>query len=94
MMKRNILGIIENMSGFKCPKCGEFFEVFGIGGAEKAVEDFKIRLLGKIPFEIEIGQQGDRGLPFTLKYPESESGKAFKSVVNRIRQIIENNNEF
>ncbi len=89
IMKRNVLGIIENMSGFKCPKCGEFIEIFGSGGAEKAAKDFKIQLLGKIPFETEIGQQGDQGLPFTLKYPDSESGKAFKKVVNRTREIIE-----
>jgi len=50
IMKRNVLGIIENMSGFKCPKCGEFIEIFGSGGAEKAAKDFKIQLLGKIPF--------------------------------------------
>jgi len=89
VMKRNVLGIIENMSGFKCPKCGEFIEIFGSGGAEKAAKDFGIRLLGKIPFETEIGQQGDQGLPFTLKYPNSESGKAFKATVNKIRKIIE-----
>ncbi|MFX1259817.1 MAG: Mrp/NBP35 family ATP-binding protein, partial [Promethearchaeota archaeon] len=40
VMKRNILGIIENMSGFKCPKCGEIIEIFGSGGGEKAAKDF------------------------------------------------------
>ena len=89
IMQRNILGIIENMSGFKCPKCGDFIRLFGEGGAEKAANDFGIRLLGKIPFETEIGQQCDQGLPFIIKYPNSESGKAFKIVVNNIRQIIE-----
>ncbi|MHA1489978.1 MAG: Mrp/NBP35 family ATP-binding protein [Promethearchaeota archaeon] len=89
VMKRNVLGIIENMSGFKCPKCGEFIEIFGSGGAEKASSDFNIRLLGKIPFETEVGQQGDQGLPFVLKYPDSESSKAFKSIVAEIREILE-----
>ena len=87
IMERNVLGIIENMSGFKCPKCGEFFEIFGSGGAEKAVRDFGITLLGKIPFETEIGQQGDKGIPFTIKYPDSESSKAFKATINKIREF-------
>ena len=89
IMNRNVLGIIENMSGFKCPKCGEFIEIFGSGGAEKAAKDFEIRLLGKIPFETEIGQQGDRGLPFIIKYSDSEGSKAFKGVINKIREVLE-----
>jgi len=90
VMKRNVLGIIENMSGFKCPKCGQHFDIFGSGGAEKAARDFGIELLGEIPFETEIGQQGDKGVPFTIKYPNSESSQAFKDIIIRIREILEN----
>ncbi len=89
MMKRNVLGIVENMSGFKCSKCGYFIEIFGSGGAEKAAKDFGVKLLGKIPFEIEIGQQGDKGIPFTIKYPDSESSKAFKEIINVIQEYLE-----
>jgi len=88
-MKRNILGIIENMAGFNCPKCSEFIEIFGSGGGEKAANDFGIKLLGKIPFEIEVVVQGDQGLPFVLKYPDSESAKAFKDIVKKIRDLLE-----
>ena len=69
IMERNILGIIENQSGFHCPHCGEYIDLFPPGGAEKAAKDFGIKLLGKIPFETEIGKQGDEGLPFIVKYP-------------------------
>jgi len=88
-MERHVLGIIENMSGFKCPHCSEFIDLYPPGGAEKASKDLNIKLLGKIPFEIEVGQQGDQGLPFILKYPNSESAKAFKSVVSKIREELE-----
>ena len=88
-MERNVLGIIENMSGFKCPHCGKYIDLYPPGGAEKASNDFKVTLLGKVPFEIEVSQQGDLGLPFVLKYPESDSSKAFKAIVNKIREIIE-----
>ncbi|MFX0035201.1 MAG: Mrp/NBP35 family ATP-binding protein [Candidatus Hermodarchaeota archaeon] len=89
VMDRKILGIIENMSGFNCPHCGEYIDLYPPGGAEKASNDFDISLLGKIPFEIEVSQQSDQGLPFILKYPESKSAKAFKESVKRIREILE-----
>ncbi len=92
IMKRNVIEIIENMSGFKCPNCGEYIEIFGSGGAEKAAKDFGIRLLGKIPFETEIGQQCDQGLPFIMRYQDSESSKAFKTVIKEIKEILENKN--
>jgi Mrp family chromosome partitioning ATPase len=89
IMERNVLGIVENMSGFKCPHCGKHIDLYPPGGAKKAAEDFNIELLGQIPFETEIGQQGDQGLPFVVKYPESESAKAFKETVKNIRDRLE-----
>ena len=88
-MERHVLGIIENMSGFKCPHCNEYIDLYPPGGAEKASKDFNVQFLGKIPFEVEVGQQGDQGLPFVLKYPDRESAKAFKAVVAKIREEIE-----
>ena len=89
IMERNVLGIIENMSGFDCPHCSKHIDLYPPGGAEKAAKDFNIRLLGKIPFEVEIGIQGDQGLPFIIKYSESKSAKAFKEVVRNIQEILE-----
>lgn len=88
IMERKVLGIIENMSGFNCPHCGKYIDLYPPGGAEKASKDFNVRLLGKIPFEVEVSQQGDQGLPFVVKYPDSESAKAFKEVVKEIREIL------
>ncbi len=89
IMERNVLGIIENMSGFDCPHCGEHIDLYPPGGAEKAAKDFNIQLLGKIPFEVEIGIQGDQGLPFIIKYSDSKSAKAFKKAVKNIQEILE-----
>jgi Mrp family chromosome partitioning ATPase len=89
IMERNVLGIIENMSGFDCPHCGKHIDLYPPGGAEKAAKDFNIRLLGRIPFEVEIGIQGDQGLPFIIKYSDSKSAKAFKEVVKNIQEILE-----
>lgn len=89
IMERNILGIVENMSGFKCPHCGKDINLYPPGGVEKAVKDFNILLLGKIPFELEVGIQGDRGLPFVIKDASNASTKAFKEIVIKIRKILE-----
>ncbi|MCK5141609.1 MAG: Mrp/NBP35 family ATP-binding protein, partial [Candidatus Heimdallarchaeota archaeon] len=51
-----IIGIVENMSGFICPHCGDYIDLYPPGGVEKASQDFGIQLLGKIPFEIEVSQ--------------------------------------
>jgi Mrp family chromosome partitioning ATPase len=93
IMERKVLGIIENMSGFKCPHCGKHIDLYPPGGAEKAANDFNVELLGKIPFETEVSTQGDKGLPFVVKYPDSESAKAFKEVVNRIRETLEKSSD-
>ncbi len=89
IMKRKILGIIENQSGFKCPHCDKYIDLYPPGGADKASKDFNIPILGKIPFEIEVSQQGDLGLPFVLKYPENKSTKAFKEIVRKIQETLE-----
>ncbi len=89
IMERNILGIIENMSGFNCPHCGKYIDLYPPGGAEKASRDFNVRLLGKIPFEVEVSEQGDQGLPFVIKNPDSASAKAFKEIVKKIRELLE-----
>jgi len=90
IMERNVLGIIENMSGFKCPYCNKHIDLYPAGGVEKASNDFKVPILGKIPFEIEVSQQSDAGLPFIIKYADSDSAKAFKQVVNKIQELLEN----
>ena len=89
IMKRKVLGIIENMSGFKCPHCNEYIDLFPPGGAEKAAKDFNIRLLGKIPFEIEVAIQGDLGIPIVIKSSDSESAKAFKETLKTIQEMLE-----
>ncbi len=83
-----ILGIVENMSGFVCPKCGEVVDVFKSGGAEKLAKEFGIPFLGKIPLDPQIVQTGDAGKPIILYYPESAPAKAFENIVEKIREQL------
>jgi ATP-binding protein involved in chromosome partitioning len=89
LMKRNILGIVENMAGFKCPHCGKDVDLFGIGGGEKAATELKVPFLGRIPFEIDVRVQGDSGTPFIIEHPDSASGKAFEHIVDKIIENLE-----
>ena len=77
-----IAGLIENMSGFTCPHCGEFTPIFKTGGGAKLAEQYGIPLLGKLPIATEIGESGDEGEPFVAKYADSPAGKAFMDTVD------------
>ncbi len=56
-----VLGVIENMSGFACPKCGEIFPIFGSGGGERIAVDMGVPFLGAIPIDPQVAAAGDRG---------------------------------
>jgi len=82
-----VIGIIENMSGFKCPKCGEAIDLFKIGGGEHAAADMDVPFLGRIPIEVNIVESGDSGIPFVLAH-ESEAASAFEAIVDSIEHIV------
>ncbi len=83
-----IIGIIENMSGFCCPRCGEEIELFKVGGGEKAAQDLGVPFLGRIPLDPRIVETGDSGKPFVLDFAKTESAKAFKRIVERIEESV------
>ncbi|MDR0508305.1 MAG: Mrp/NBP35 family ATP-binding protein [Candidatus Methanoplasma sp.] len=87
--KLPILGLVENMSGFVCPHCGELTEIFGSGGGEKAAESLKIQFLGRVPLEPGVAMSGDSGMPIVMSEPESKSAAAFNSIVNKIIRTVE-----
>ena len=88
-----IIGIVENMSGFVCPHCGEVTNIFKSGGGEDAANQLGIQFLGRIPLEAGVVNSGDKGMPVVLAEPDSASAKAFKSVVSKIVDTIENHPE-
>ncbi|MBN1647440.1 MAG: Mrp/NBP35 family ATP-binding protein [Spirochaetales bacterium] len=79
-----VLGIVENMSGFLCPHCGKEIGLFGEGGGKKAAEDLKVPFLGKIPIEPEMVVSGDKGKPFIEHGSNTDTGKAFAAIINKI----------
>lgn len=85
----NILGIIENMSGFICPDCNKEYPIFGSGGGEKIARDFSLNFLGNIPIDPNIGTCSDSGHMFVYDYGKSASGKAFAKVLDRVLDLAE-----
>jgi ATP-binding protein involved in chromosome partitioning len=83
-VKMQILGLIENMSGFICPHCGKGVDLFGSGGGEKTARTAGIKFLGKIPFDPKVVSCGDAGVSLQQRYVDSEVTKAFSDVATQI----------
>jgi Mrp family chromosome partitioning ATPase len=83
-----VLGVVENMSGFRCPHCGGTTDLFKAGGGEEAAEAMGVPFLGRIPFDPRIVQRGDEGRPFVLDHGGSEAGKAFEGVVRNLAREL------
>lgn len=79
-----ILGIIENMSGFCCPHCGETTPVFRQGGGARLAADLGVRFFGPIPLTQEVVESGDRGEPILLSAPDSPVSAAYRGVADSL----------
>ena len=79
-----VVGIIENMSGFACPHCGEITEIFSSGAGELLAQKFGVELLGKIPIDPAVCRDGDAGTPFIHHDAKTATGRAFAAIVRKI----------
>jgi ATP-binding protein involved in chromosome partitioning len=81
-----ILGLVENMSGYACPHCGEVSDPFGAGGAEAAARVLSIPFLGRVPLAMAIRQASDAGTPPAAG--ETEEGQVFRAIAGRLLEHI------
>jgi Mrp family chromosome partitioning ATPase len=88
-VKMEIFGLVENMSGYACPHCGEAVDLFGSGGAEKTAAEFGIRFLGKIPFDQHIVACGDSGETFQDKFGDSAVAQAYSEIADKIKGVVD-----
>ena len=79
-----VLGVIENMSGFVCPKCGEITQILPAGGGRKIAADMKVPFLGAIPMDPDIAQSGDEGRAFIHHYASSPTAKLMQDILDKI----------
>ncbi len=79
-----VLGIVENMSYFLCPKCGERSEIFGHGGAREEAEKLGVPFLGEVPLHLDIRTTSDSGRPIVIDQPDSPHTQVYKNIAGRI----------
>jgi ATP-binding protein involved in chromosome partitioning len=75
-----VLGIIENMSTFICPKCGERTDIFGHGGAQREAEKLGLPFLGGVPLDMEIRIRSDEGRPIVATDPDGPHARVFRDI--------------
>jgi ATP-binding protein involved in chromosome partitioning len=79
-----LLGIVENMSVFVCPHCGERTNIFGSTGGRRIAEEYDIPLLAQIPLDPETRIGGDEGAPITVRRPDSPQAAAFRQLAEAV----------
>ncbi|HLC00290.1 MAG TPA: Mrp/NBP35 family ATP-binding protein [Candidatus Bathyarchaeia archaeon] len=83
-----IIGIVENMSGFVCPTCGDRIEIFQSGGGRRMAEETGVVFLGGIPIDPKVGVASDKGSPFVIENPDSPATKAFLEIVEKVEAYL------
>jgi len=83
-----VIGVIENMSGFICPNCGAKIDVFQSGGGRRISEEMGVPFLGSIPIDQKICESSDKGIPFIAEHRDLPASKAFMEIVQKIEQIL------
>lgn len=79
-----VLGIVENMSYFQCPKCGEQTHVFSHGGGATTAESFSVPFLGEVPLAVDLREGGDVGKPVVASNPDSPCASAFVQIAEKV----------
>ena len=83
-----LLGIIENMSYFVCPKCGERHDIFGHGGAHAEADKLGVPFLGEVPLHMTIRETSDAGRPVVATEPDGPHAKIYREIAARVRDQL------
>ncbi|MBP5321627.1 MAG: Mrp/NBP35 family ATP-binding protein [Kiritimatiellae bacterium] len=81
-----VLGVVENMSGFVCPKCGEVTPILCEGGGKKLAEEMKVPFLGSIPIDPRVAASGDEGRAFVEDASSSPAAGCFREILRNLYQ--------
>jgi ATP-binding protein involved in chromosome partitioning len=83
-----VLGIIENMSYFLCPHCGERSDIFSHGGARREADKLGMEFLGEIPLDMAIRETSDGGTPIVVSQPASPHAATYRAIAGRVWQQV------
>ena len=84
LLETPILGIVENMSGYVCPTCGELDELFPAGGVERMASDLDVAILASIPFDPLIGVCADVGRFYVTEHPDRPAATSIRTLAERL----------
>jgi Mrp family chromosome partitioning ATPase len=84
-----VFGLVENMSGFACPHCGEAIELFGNGGGELTAQKMDIPFLGRIPFDQNMVRCGDSGQSYQALYTDSPVTRAYTAIAEKMGALLQ-----
>jgi len=84
----DILGLVENMSGYHCPHCGEAIPLFKTGGAKKTAQDAKVPLLGALPFDPKVVEAADQGELINLPDKDSPFFQALRPIIDYLLEVL------
>ncbi len=79
-----IVGIVENMAGFACPRCGEVTHVFDRDGGKKLSERYEVPFLGSIPLDPAMAESGDSGKPYVARFADSTAAGVYQEITRRL----------
>ena len=83
-----IIGVVENMSYFVCPHCGERTEIFSSGGGRRIAAERGVDFLGEIPLGVSIREQSDRGVPVVAALPDSPESAVYKELAFKVAGML------
>jgi ATP-binding protein involved in chromosome partitioning len=83
-----VLGVIENMSYFICPKCHERHDIFGHGGAHAEADKLGVPFLGEVPLHMAIRETSDSGRPVVATDPDGPHAKVYREIAGRVRDQL------
>ena len=88
-MKVDIAGVVENMSYFVCPHCGERTDVFRAGGGQRLADELGVPLVGRVPLQAGMSDLADTGRPIVVAEPGSPAGVALREMADRVTQLLQ-----
>jgi len=83
-----VLGVVENMSGFVCPHCGERTDIFAAGGGRRLAEELGVPLLAEVPIHAHVQQLGESGTPVVLAEPDAPTGRALRALAEHVEREV------
>lgn len=83
-----ILGVVENMGIHICSECGHSEHIFGVGGASRIAEDYGVELLGALPLDAAIREQGDSGKPSVIADPEGKVAEIYRNIAKQVAEQL------